>query len=89
VSDDVALWLANDLKHQLAELVRTIVDAVNDGKVSPIEGLLLGTRALTFASAVLALLQSTDAATRQRVLDVLEHGVLVLPDSTIVAGGPA
>jgi hypothetical protein len=76
----VALEVVTDMRQQLAELIENFVAALADGQVSPIEGIRLGMKGLTFGTAILTLLRDTDAAIQQDVLYVLEHAVLTVPE---------
>ena len=70
----VALSIVNQTQRQLATTARAIVDALKDGKVTPMEGMMLGMQGMNLATNILALVQGVDVATRDDVLYVLEHG---------------
>jgi len=74
-----AVVIVNDLKFQMSGLATALVTALEDGKVSPWEALMLGPKALALASSIMVLLQGVSKETRKDVLYVLQHGVVVLP----------
>jgi hypothetical protein len=76
----IALEVVNDLHTQFALFARAVVVACQDGHVSLLEGVNLGLKATAMASQVITLVQGTDAAALQDVLDVLEQGQVVLPE---------
>lgn len=69
-----------DMMHDaLADLARTVVSALNDGKVSVWEGIALSTRAVQLGMVVQSLCQDLTKEQRNAILYVLEHGELMLP----------
>src|SRR5215831_13863318 len=68
-------------KMQLAQVVRAMVQALQDGKITPAEGMQLSMQGMALASSILTVVQGVDAATRQDILFVLEHGQIVVPES--------
>jgi hypothetical protein len=87
VASEIALFLVNEVKSQMALLARALVVALEDGKVSPFEGLLLSLKGTTLATTVLTFLQQADPLTRREVLYVLEHGQVVVPEGVPRMGG--
>jgi hypothetical protein len=85
---ELALMQVNDIKQQLALLVRYIVTVLADHKVSPLEGMLLGTRGLTFATTMVALLQGLPPEQLRSVLEVLEHYVFAPPPTLPLRQAP-
>ncbi len=79
MASELALMLVNDVKTQLAHLARRMVIALDDGKVSPTEGLALGMQGMQLATTILSALEDSPKETRQEFLTVLEQGVLVMP----------
>lgn len=69
-----ALAIVNTVQRQIAQLARTIVNALNDGRVTPWEGISIATQGTQAASTVLAVLQGVSPEVRKDVLYVLEHG---------------
>lgn len=82
MSDEHALLLVNQLKDDFAELVRTTIESLKDGKVTAVERWELGMDAMKLGTTVIMLVRGCDAATRDRMLHVLEYGVFTLPDGT-------
>jgi hypothetical protein len=74
MAHEEALSIVNGFQRQLSGLARSIVGALNDGKVSPWEGLAVGTQAMTTASMIMSLLQGVDPQVRKDILYVLENG---------------
>lgn len=76
---NMAVLTVNTMHQQLAQLVRTIVTSLDDGRVSPMEGLMLGVKGMAVAQTVLIILQGSTAADRQAIVNVLEHGTFTVP----------
>lgn len=74
-----ALGIVNEAQQQLGSTVRAIMNALKDGKITPLEGIMLGNKGMSFAMFIIGLTQDLDPATRADVLWVLEHGEWVLP----------
>jgi hypothetical protein len=74
-----AVEIVNLLYSQLTALVQGVVEALQDGKMSTIEGVTLALRATNAALAIQTELEDTDPATRQDIVHVLRHGQFVLP----------
>lgn len=74
-----ALNLVNTIHHQLAALARSIVNASQSGGVTALEGLTLGMQAMQLGTEILSLVEGSDPATQQQVLDILEHGTWTMP----------
>ncbi len=72
-----ALDVVNGINDGLASLARDIARALRDGKVRPMEGMALGMKGMSFASAMVLAFQK---ANRDEVLHVLEHGRWVLEE---------
>jgi hypothetical protein len=81
---DAAVAQVNDMKQQLAELARGIISALDDRKVTPMEGMMLGQRGLMFAMTLVTMLQGLPPEQLKGVLYVLEHGRIVLPPDASV-----
>jgi hypothetical protein len=79
MDDAAVLALVNQIRQQLAGFARTIVTDFADNKLSATESIQLSLQGITLASTVAAILQDADADTRQKILRVLEHGVLSMP----------
>ena len=78
--DPDALYLVNEIKTQLVHLTRRMVRALDDGKVTPTEGVSLGMEGMQFATTVVSLLEDSDAALRHDLLTVLDQGTFSIPD---------
>lgn len=74
-----AVSIVNTIQRQAADLVRTIVRGLADNRVSTFEGIQFALKGAGLAAAAQAVAQEADAATRQDILYVLEHGSWVLP----------
>jgi len=79
MASDAALQVVNQLKMQLAGMVREVITDFADGRLSAPESVSLAMHGVVFASSLAAVLQRGNAAMRVEVLDVLEHGQLVMP----------
>ena len=79
MSNDTALYHVNTIRTQLAGLVREAANALDDKKVSAFEGLMIGQRAMYFATSLLTLLKTMPPEEVPDVLYVLEHATLTLP----------
>lgn len=77
---EAALSAVNTLHTQTAMLARSVVDALNDKKISPWEGMQLGMQGFTLASFIMTLMQGMDSGARDDLLYVLEHGTVVLKE---------
>lgn len=71
-----ALDSVNLIQKQLAVFARAVVGAASGG-ISKFEYFTLGLKGVALANAIIALVES-DAAVRQDILYVLEHGVWTL-----------
>lgn len=71
---DEALVIVNDMHDQLAGLTRSIVTALNDNKVSAMEGMLVGMRGMSVATAIMTIVSAAPPDIRQDILYVLENG---------------
>jgi hypothetical protein len=76
-----AVELVNLLYAQLTALVQGAVEALQDGKLSTVEGVTLALRATNAALAIQTELEDTAPSLRQDILHVLRHGQLVLPET--------
>lgn len=79
MADDATLLMVNQLKIQLAGLVREVIADFEDGTLKAHESVALAMKGMLFASSLVALIQAGDAGMRQNVLNILEHGQLVMP----------
>lgn len=82
MAHEQALSMVNTIKMSWAHLARAIVMALKDGKVTPFEGMQLGMQGLQAATMLTSMFQGMDAATRDDLLWVLEHGTFALPPGT-------
>jgi len=80
MAKEEAVAIVNDLKFQMSGITTALIGALEDGKVTPWEALMLGPKALALASSIMVLLQGVSKETRKDVLYVLQHGVVVLRD---------
>jgi len=80
MAHEMAIATVNTMKMQLAQAVRVMIQALQDGKVTPAEGMQLSMQGMTLASSMLTVVQGVDAATRQDILFVLEHGQIVVQE---------
>src|SRR5262245_22814292 len=80
MAHEMAIATVNTIKMQLAQVVRAMIQALQDGKVTPAEGMQLSMQGMTMASSMLTVVQGVDAATRQDILFVLEHGQIVVQE---------
>lgn len=71
---EAGLQIVNGLHTQFADLARAIVNALNDGKIGPFEGMILSMKGMSVAAFVVSVLQGMDTATRKDILYTLEHG---------------
>jgi hypothetical protein len=85
MAHEVALSMVNDLKMQLSRLARQCADATKDGKVEPLEGIMLAQAGMQIATALIAMMSNRDAAIRDDVLFILEHGHIVFDDMLVAA----
>ena len=79
MASDAVLLMVNQLKIQLVGMVREVLTDFADGRLSAPESVSLAMHGVVFASSLATVLQRGDAAMRVEVLDVLEHGQLVMP----------
>jgi hypothetical protein len=82
---EVALSLVNDIKMKLAQLAQAVANTLHDGKVTPMEGMLLSMQGMQVATAVIMALQGRDKIIVEDILYLLEHGVLVVDDAMVAA----
>lgn len=73
MAHEQALQIVNSLQSQLSTLVRGILNALRDKKISPWEGMQLGMQGSNLALFVIMMLQEADAETRKDILFVLEN----------------
>lgn len=76
---DEALLVVNDLKGDLADLVKAIVQACDDSQVTSQECMRMGMKGMAFADTLIAVLQDGTPATREAIRYVLAEGEFVLP----------
>lgn len=67
-----AMALVQQLQAHMTSLARSIVTALDDETIGPLEGVLLGAKGLTFVSTMVRLLQVPHAQ-QLDVLSILEH----------------
>lgn len=79
MGQEEALTIVNTIQSQAADLARTIVNGLQDGRVSTFEGIQFALKGAGLASTIQAVAQEADAETRRAILDVLEHGQWVVP----------
>lgn len=77
----MAVAVVGEMKEQMTTLARSIVLALTDGKVSTMEGIMLGMKGIQFALAVGSVLGRQEPQHLQDILYVLEHGVVHLESS--------
>jgi hypothetical protein len=80
MAHEMAVATVNTIKMQLAQAVRAMVQALQDGKVTPAEGMQLSMQGMMLASSILTVVQGVDADTRQDILFVLEKGQIVVQE---------
>jgi hypothetical protein len=80
IAHEMAVATVNTIKLQLAQVVRAMVQALQDGKITPAEGMQLSMQGMALATSILTVVQGVDAATRQDILFVLEHGQIVVQE---------
>ena len=87
MSMEVAEYVVNDMKMNLAGLVRAIVSALKDGKVSPFEGVMLGMKGMQLGTSVMMMLQSmdTDPDQLEEICNLLEKGKIVATPELLAA----
>ena len=76
---ELELSIVNDMKQQLASFAREIVRALADQRVSPIEGMLLGSKGVQLGMTILNMVQGLTPEQHQNILYVLEHATSTLP----------
>jgi len=76
---DAALMLVNQIKAQVAGLVREVQTDLADGKLQAPESIGLAMHGMLFASTLVTALQGADPTMRRDILTVLEHGQWVMP----------
>ena len=79
MAHEQAVAIVNTFYQHIVDLARGIATALDDGKVSPWEGMHLGMQGMATSSYLMSMLQGLDKATRDDVLFVLEHSERVLP----------
>lgn len=77
---ELAVSMVNDIKEQLTNIVRNIVEAAKDGKVSPSEGIQLGFAGMNLSMTVARMLQGRSKALQNDVLYVLENSKLTIEE---------
>lgn len=82
---DVALSLVNGGITQFLDLERTVLGALQDGKVTALEAAILSMKGAQLAAYCLMMAQGLDVTTRAEVLQVLHHGTV---QWTLPPGGP-
>lgn len=75
-----AMSVINALQHQLSGMVRGVVDALKDGKISTWEIMALGIKGMGLANAIMSMMQDLTPELRAAMLDVLEHGEWSMPE---------
>src|SRR5262249_1792688 len=80
MAHEMAVATVNTIKMQVAQVVRAMVQALQDGKITPAEGMQLSMQGMTFATSILTVVQGVDVATRNDILFVLEHGQIVVQE---------
>jgi hypothetical protein len=81
MAHETAVAMVNTMHTQLAVLVRGVIQAVHDKRITPTEGMMLGMQAMNFATTLLPLLEGASPEVRLDLLYVLEHGMIVLPEN--------
>jgi hypothetical protein len=79
MAHEEAVVIVNDIHDQLAALARSIVTALNDNKISGLEGMMVGMRGMQVATAIMTIIRDAHPDIRQDILYVLEHGEWVVP----------
>lgn len=74
-----AIQIMNDLKDDLVELANEVVDALQDGKVSAFEGILLGQQAMSMGMKWYSTFSDIPADMADGFLDALEDMDFTLP----------
>ena len=77
---DDAVVFVNQLFEHMADLARTIVSAVEDGKVGIGEGVQIGLKALATTQDVITLACDASVQLRAKIPYALEHGHWVLDE---------
>ena len=70
----IALSIINELYEQLTTLVRAVLTAVADKKITAWEGIRLSMRGSTLVTYVLTMLEGMTSETRDDIFACLEHG---------------
>jgi predicted TIM-barrel enzyme len=81
MAHEAAVQVVNTIHEQLAGIVRDAINALKDGHIDAMEGMMLGMRAMSLSSAIIPLLGQATPQVRNDVLYVLEHGQIVMPDT--------
>lgn len=76
----MALMTVNKMQDHMAEMARAIVNAMKDGRVSPLEGITLGFKGMNLASTVVAIMQGSSKNQLDKILYVLEHMDIIVPN---------
>lgn len=74
-----ALMTVNQLYRQMSSLARSAINAMDDKKLSPLEGIDLAMKAVMLSTSVLAIVKAS-SADKDELLFVLENGELTLPE---------
>jgi hypothetical protein len=80
MAHEMAIATVNTIKMQLAQVVRAMIQALQDERITPAEGMQLSMQGMALATSLLTVVQGVDAATRQDILFVLEHGQMVVQE---------
>lgn len=76
-----ALATVNNLHRQMAAMPRSVITALDDRKIDAFEGINLSFQGLQLANSVISLINTIkNDAEKRKLLYVLEHGVITLPD---------
>ena len=80
MAHEQALLLVNNVMQQLQSVGMNIVQAAADGKVDPIELLMLTSQAGSIAVTLAATIVRADKNLQQDMLFVLQHGTFVVTE---------
>ena len=79
MAHDTGLMIVNTSKQQVAQTVRAVLRAMDDGKISTMEAISLGFQAIMLAQSTMSIIQSLSPAVVREIIDVLEQGIFVMP----------
>lgn len=69
-----AVELVNNLHMQMANVARSVVDALADKKMTAMETMMVTSQAMNLGLSLMLAIKSTTPAVRQAMLTVLESG---------------